>query len=204
MSRRMLAVTVLPAVAAAVAMAQTTIEPDHFAPGTDISTATAGVTLRTVSSNHGDARVFAVTPLLPAWASTGALVFGHVDPFKEHWVTDTPSEFQYGALRADFGTPMTRVEIDVVGNDTFGDFGVLRAYDAADALLAGVQSALLGNGVSERLVIDGVGDIAYVIAGGLGTDTVGLDRLHFVPEPGNLCLLALAMPAAARRRLFAL
>jgi hypothetical protein len=196
----MLAAIALLAVAAAVAMAQVIVEPDNFAPGTDISTATLGLTLSTVSSNHGDPSVFAVPPLLPAWASTGALVFGHVDPFKEHWVTDTTPEFQYGALRADFDTPAPRVEIDVIGNDIFGDFGVLRAYDAAGALLAEVQSAHLGNGESARLIADGVGEIAYVIAGGLGTDTVGLDRLYFVPEPGSLTLMAIATLGMARRR----
>ncbi len=200
MHRIALLPVVLALLATPFARAEIVVEPDSFAPGADLSNVVPGVTFSTVDSNHGVASVFAVAPALPSWASTGGLVFGHVDPFREQWVTATTLEFQYGALRADFSGGASRVEIDVVGNDTFGDVGVLRAYNAADALLAQVQSSNLGNGVAERLVIDGAGPIAYVIAGGLGTDTVGLDNFAFVPEPSTAGLLLLAGAVARMRR----
>lgn len=198
MIKKWLGSVLLLAASGALAAAQASIEPDDFAPGDDISNAVPGVTLSTVSSNHGDPRVFAAAPAAAGWTSTGALAFTHLGPFAQHWVTDTTPEFQHGALRADFSGFVPRVEIDLIGNDTFGDVGVLRAFDAAGGLLQEVQTAVLLTGQIERLVVEDVGGIAYIVAGGLGTDTVGLDYLTFVPEPAGLA--ALVLVAALRRR----
>lgn len=180
-----------------------TIDPDDFAPGAEISNAVPGVTFSRVLSEFEDTRVFAIEPDEPEWAATGSLVFGHsgnaIGAFDEQWVLDTSPGFQFGALRVDFADGATLVDIAVIGNN-IPDFGRLEAYDADGQLLASVNSGELLPGDVERLEISGVGEISYVIAGGLGNETVSLDSLRFIPEPASIGVLLAGLALALRRR----
>jgi hypothetical protein len=175
------------------------VEPDAYPAGTDISNAFPGVTLSTVDSDLGDPRVFALQPPEPYWASTGELVFGHAGDYGVHWVMDTIPGFRYGALRADFSPAAVSFSVDIIGNDA-SDYGQLNAYDATGNLLLSLQTEDLSAGAVETLSASGVGDISYVIAGGLLTDTVCLDNIVFIPEPGTALLGALALVGLSRRR----
>jgi hypothetical protein len=183
-------------VATAAATAQV-IEPDDFAPGDDISHAFPGVTLSTVSSDHGDPRVFAIEPQEADWASTGVLVFGHFGDYPEHWVTDTFTPFRYGALRVDLDTPTTYFSIDVIGND-LSDAGIMWAFDAGGNLLGEFETGPLTADQVFTLVAEGVGPIRSVVVGGKELDTVALDHI-VIPEPGAGVLLLLALPGLRRR-----
>jgi hypothetical protein len=175
------------------------IEPDDYPAGTDISTVFPGVTLSTVNSDLGDPRVFALEPDEPNWASTGELVFGHSGDYAVHWVMDTIPTFRYGALRADFSPAALSFSVDIIGNDSL-DYGQLDAYDAAGNLLVSLQTGALSAGDVETLNVSDVGDISYVIAGGLLADTVCLDNMRFVPEPETALLGVLGIIVLRRRR----
>jgi hypothetical protein len=176
------------------------LEPDDYPSGTDLSNVFPGVTLSTVNSDYGDARVFALQPTEPYWASTGQLVFGHVDPYPVHWVMDTYSPFRYGALRAHFSPAATLFRVDIIGNDSL-DYGQLSAFDAAGNLLLSLETGPLAAGDIETLTVSGVGDIAYIYAGGRLTDTVCLDNMYveLAPEPATALLGALGLVVLRRR-----
>ncbi|MBW7905506.1 MAG: hypothetical protein LC135_03340 [Phycisphaerae bacterium] len=172
------------------------IEPDDFTPGADISQAFPGVTLSTVSSDHGDPRVFAIEPQEADWASTGVLVFGHFGDYPEHWVTDTFTPFRYGALRVDLDTPTTFFSIDVIGND-LSDAGIMWAFDAGGNLLGEFETGPLTADQVFTLVAEGVGPISSVVVGGKELDTVALDHI-VIPEPGAGVLLLFVLRGLRR------
>jgi hypothetical protein len=182
---------------ASAASADLIIEPDDFPAGTDISQAFPGVTLSTVNSDLGDPTVFSLVPTMPYWASTGERVFGHAGDYPVHWVMDTVPPFRYGALRADFNPPTPFVMLDFIGND-LSDYGQLTAYDAQGTLLASLQTGLLAAGDVETLTVANVGDISYIVAGGLLTNTVCLDHM-VIPEPATILLMA-ALGVWVKRR----
>ena len=175
------------------------IEPDAYPAGTDISHLFPDATLSAVNRDTVDPVVFAVAPRVGSWASTGALVFGHATPYDEHWIVNGAPGFRYGALRVDFTPYATRVDVDVIGNDS-SDYGLLEAYSAAGVLLGSVQTGQLAEGGVQMLSIGGVGNIGYVIAGGFAADTVCLDHMVWVPEPATACALLLIVAGACRRR----
>jgi hypothetical protein len=182
----------------AFAEVEVVVEPDDYPAGTEISHLFPGVTLSTVNSDLGDPSVFALVPPKPYWASTGELVFGHAGNYPAHWVMDTVSPFRYGALRADFLPPVQSVTLDFIGNDA-SDYGQLTAYDAGGTLLASLQTGLLTSGEVEALTVANLGDISYIIAGGLLADTVCLDHM-IIPEPAAALLLLGAAALVGRRR----
>ena len=173
------------------------IEPDSVPAGTNISQAFAGVALNTVNSDQGAADVFAVVPRVPAWASSGALVFGHVAPYAEHWAGDTDPGFRHGSLRVLFVTPATGVRVDFVGNDV-SDYGLLQVYSPERQLLQSLETDLLGEGSIQTLSASDVGEIGYIIAGGMAHDTVCLDNIWYIPEPGGAGLLLIVLAAECR------
>ncbi len=199
MNRNSLGTILLLLVTASMASAEVVVEPDDYPAGTEISHLFPGVTLSTVNSDLGDPSVFALVPPKPYWASTGEQVFGHAGDYPAHWVMDTVSPFRYGALRADFLPPAPSVTLDFIGNDA-SDYGQLTAYDAGGTLLASLQTGLLTSGEVETLTVANVGDISYIIAGGLLTDTVCLDHMTFIPEPGAALLMLGAAALVGRRR----
>jgi len=163
------------------------IEPDDFAPGTDISTAVPGVVLSTVESDLGDPRVFAIVPREEDWVSTGLLAFGHAPEYEEHWVTDTVTPFRYGALRIDLDAPTSYFSIDVIAND-LSDVGILWAYDGQGNLLAELETGPMTADQVVTLQVSGAGPIRSVVVGGKLADTVSLDRI-VIPEPAAALVL---------------
>ena len=189
MYARLLAFLIVSVTWTAASAAPLIIEPDDFAPGTDISNVVPGVTLSTVSSDLGDSAVFAVEPREADWASTGRLVFGHNGSFPEHWVTDTISPFRYGALRVDIDVDFDVVEVqfDLNGNDS-DDIGILEAFAEDGTLLGTFETGLLDADVFETATISSATPIRYLVAGGKQADTITLDRLVLIPEPASLAL----------------
>lgn len=180
-------------------------EPDNWAPETDLSYALPGVALSTVASDHGDPRVFSRTPDEPYWASTGMLVFGHTGQYDEHWTLSSPPGFRHGALRVDFDPPVSFVSLDFIGNDA-SDAGQLSIYDTSGGLLAMLDTQPLAAGDVETLQFECCLEIGFIVAGGLGQDTVCLDRLQFapIPEPTAAWTLLLVLATCRmRRRYFA-
>ena len=188
----------LPAVAVA-----DVVDPDAYADGTVLNTAYAGVTLSTVSGvGGGSSNVYARRSTNN---STPPNVFGNDTYLPYEWALDGHPGTPWGALRADFAAGATSVSIDCIGNNSY-DLGTLHAFDSGGVLLASSTTGVLTSGVVETLSISGVGNIAYILVGGLAAsgETVYLDNLNYtpVPVPGGLALgvLGLAGVAALRRK----
>ena len=84
-----------------------------------------------------------------------------------------------------------------IGANNGSDFGFMSAFRADNSLIATFNSFLLTTNVVQTLAIgSGLGDIAYIIAGGVGGDTVGLDNMSFVDNPVIPPLPVIPLPAA--------
>ncbi|MBN1765823.1 MAG: hypothetical protein JW860_11235 [Sedimentisphaerales bacterium] len=176
-----------------------TVDADGFGDDMDISDVFAGVTLSSVGDYPGlDGRVYAHSDGL---ASTGVSVFANNLAFERQWNYDWGSGF---ALRADFDYAADTVVIDLIGdNPADFDIGGLYAYDSDDVLLDSVVSGNLVYGEIFRAQISRLDfDIAYIIAGGAGAETVHLDNLaiNVIPEPISFLLLAMGGGLLRRRK----
>ena len=190
------------------------IDADSYADGTDISTLFDGVTLSAVGPYNGlDGSVYARTAMDSSLATTGSNVFGTnllgIDsdgsPRSEVWYHSTYTPYQY-VLRADLAEATDYVAIDIISNN-HEDFGELKAYAADGTLLASVQSPGMVYGVPFTAeIVRATADIAYVIAGGMRSDTIYLDNLRIgieaVPAPGAVLLgmVGLGMIGWVKRR----
>lgn len=171
------------------------VDADGYSEGTDISTAFAGVTLSSVGRASGlDGLVYAYNDTL---ASTGTSVFGHNLSNHKEWYVDTypephhPDDFGF---RADFDNPADMVSIDMICNSSYA-YAQLTAYDSSGIVLEWVISPAGGSTLTYGEVFTatinrGSFDIAYIIAGGMFTNSatpVYLDNLtaNIVPEPGE-------------------
>ncbi|MCC6492345.1 MAG: hypothetical protein IT424_04930 [Pirellulales bacterium] len=148
------------------------VEPDDFAPSTDLTSAVAGVTLSAADFLGTPTGESVVTADVGAtFSSTGVLAFGG-SSFNPTWDASH-------RLRADFPEGANGVSIDVISDDA-SDIGLLQAFDSSGALLASVTSPSLTSGNHYTLsVASSTGGIAYVLAGGAGGDVVFLDHLSF-------------------------
>lgn len=183
-----------------------TIDPDDFPPGTDLTNAFAAVVLNSIGpgfDGDNDPRIFGIDPLAhpePFNASTGGLVFGTND-------NRFPSLFGgFGGaqLRVDFAAATGEVRLDAIGNNS-SDFARFQAFNSLDMLLDSYSTAQLIVSQFETMIVTSAGgDIAYVVASGVGGDSVGFDHLQYdaAPEPGILALfsLGLTLVGAHRRR----
>ena len=196
--RRIALITIICAFVAAPASADL-VDPDAFAVGTDISNAFAGVTLSSIGAGFDgviDSRIFAINPNggypEPFSASTGSLVFGTSDNTFPHLFGGWGGE----QLRVDFSIGATLVSLDAIGNNG-SDFGSLQAYDAGGTLVDSYSTGQLTLSSFEAMTVSG-SNIAYVIASGVGGDSLGFDNLDFnpVPVPGAFLLGMLGLSVA--------
>lgn len=190
MLKSVLLVTVTSAILSMPAVAATTVDPDAFADGTDISNAFAGVTLTTVFTGAdvnditGTGSVFSVSD---PGASTGARAFGQSSS-NSTWGNGL---FEY--LLATFDAPVTSVSLDFFANDTSDSNPQLLAFDAMGNQIAIASGGGVPLGVPLTLTVGGSG-IKSVRAYWdeiNRSDNGGLDNLVFaaVPEPATWAMM---------------
>ena len=86
---------------------------------------------------------------------------------------------------ADFSIPVDSVSLDVTTDDA-SDVGVLRAYAPGGRLLHVAYSGIARPGQSRTMTIESPsGNIGYIVASGVGNDSVLLDHLVFGLENGT-------------------
>lgn len=159
-----------------------TVDPDDFAPGTDISNAVAGVTLATRSGN--DTKVLALT----SSEFSPNKVFGHSGDYPALW---GGSDFEW--LEARFDTPMKWVSLDFTPNDDDDSHPYLTAYEGSGVIqIAHVTTdADLTKGVPVTLMVSAPTAIITKIEASWDLtwcDNGELDNLQFdvVPEPSPI------------------
>lgn len=112
-------------------------------------------------------------------ATTGRRVFGY-EPPKAPIMSGKVWDERLGLLRADFASPVSKVQIDVICDDD--DEGALWAYDAAGNLI-GFASASCDGREDVRYATVSIHAIrpviSYVTAGGLGAEALFLDNLRY-------------------------
>jgi hypothetical protein len=162
-------------------------EPDAAADGVDLTFAYPGVILTV--DGEPDRVVRAAVGFSEFnsrnLATTGVLVFNQDPPAPGGPPEVVPLTFAFdpniGPLRAEFLVPTDFVRIDMACDDD--DFGEMRAFDASDNLLAfsnrvtcdGRTADANGTAVINR----SMADIAYITAGGIGSEGLFLDNLQF-------------------------
>lgn len=179
------------------------VEPDDYAAGTALTSASPHVTLSTLDQNNDVVPLFTVTSAEDGFgfAPTGTRVFAHAGV--GFWI-DTRK------LRMDFTQPVSSISLGFAGGTNFDtDFGLLNVYNSANVLLDSDLTAGMGPGQKETLAVSRpTNDIAYAIAYSVPGDGPHgpfgrLDALVFdtaVPEPAAASLLLAALPLAGRRR----
>lgn len=159
-----------------------TLDPDDFASGADISTASPFVTLSSAGGGSGlDGKVYTAVSSL---ASTGNKIFANSRVSPIQWLNSDTNGYY---LRADFIIPTDHVMIDIIG-DAGNDYPSLWFYTASGVLEKRQSLSPLGPGQIYTFNIQQpAADILYVRIGGWSSinSTVLLDNLRFeVPEPG--------------------
>jgi Ca2+-binding RTX toxin-like protein len=153
-------------------------EPDDFAIGTDLTHAFEGITLSV--EGHPEKHVVVAdgfsTFLGENFASTGTHVFA-TDPPQPNEPHSFDEEF--GTLRIDFEHGTDFVQIDLGADDD--DIGALRAYNANGQLIDSVQvgSTEFREQYAHPSISFADAQIAYVTVGGVHSEGMWLDNLHF-------------------------
>lgn len=183
------------------------VDPDAFASGTDISTAYAGVTLRTVRTGadvnniQSVGSVFAVTD---PYATTGNNAFGQT-------ASDTTwgnGSFEY--LEAIFDLPVFFVSLDFFANDSSDSNPQLLAFDIGGTQIdisPAIGAVPLGSPVTLSVSGGGIKSVRAYWDELTRFDNGGLDHLVYtttaVPEADVWALMILgfgAVGAQLRRR----
>lgn len=183
---RSLAAAAALAAAAPLAAQTTRIEPDDYAEGTVLESISPAVTLWTTLSDNVPIGIFDVSATTDGfgYAPTGVRVFSHGSV--THW-------WDQRRLRMDFTSPVQSLQIAFAGGNFFEDeVGRLRAYDAANNLVAEYITAPRAEGSAEVMSISRpAADIAWASAFCLPDegDFGRLDDLRFTlasaPQPGD-------------------
>ena len=154
------------------------VEPDAYVDGAILNNAHVGVTLSALGGYFGaDNNVYSRFSSL---ASTGTQVFGNswdsegAGDFTTRWGF---ADFFQSHLKVEFDSPVSSVSIDAIGNDPLGaesvDLGLLKAYNAADELIATYETAELATGIAETMTITRpTAEIAYILAAGTGVNFI--------------------------------
>ena len=160
----------------------TSVDPDEYADGTDISNTFEGVTLSTT----GGSSLGIVISKTDGQASTGLRTFGNETSngsisdlvwFEGNGFDDLPSTTG-SILRIDFDVSTDFVSIDIINQDSF-DGGILRAFDSNNIEIGSDTSSISGTPVALSISTSAA-NIAYVtVAGTSAQDSVHLDNLQF-------------------------
>lgn len=153
-------------------------EPDSFIVGTDLANAFPYLTLSVVGEPETDviaADGFSLF-LQRNFASTGSTVFA-MDP--PHPAEPQAWSEEHGLLRIDFQRGTDFVQIDLGADDD--DVGALRAYNADGQLIDSVQvgSSEFREQYAHPSISFADAQIAYVTVGGVDSEGMWLDKLHF-------------------------
>lgn len=158
------------------------VEPDDYAPGTEIPPDT-GVVLSAVNAPGGLPTIFASSGNP---ASTGSNVFRYLVSNSGGTNVLSQSFSRDIQLKITFFEPTSVVQIDAIGNGVIsgvGDFGRLEIYDLQHNLLGRYTTKQLASGDVETMTLaDPQGRIAYAIARGHTDTGVQLDNLHWGPS----------------------
>ncbi len=132
------------------------VEPNSYAPGTELTNLYPGVTLRTAGSQNQDHGFEVRATRLPG-LNQQEMVFSHGGIY---FFNDSRR------LRADFYRPVSSVSIDVVGDGSASaTIGRLEAYNAQGELLQMVRSRPLFGTARETITVSVPGEqIAYTVA----------------------------------------
>ena len=180
------------------------IDPDLFSPGTDVSTAIPGVTLRDYDETGGLSspdRFGPVYALTSSFATTGTLVFGHsgnafVD--SDVWAAFTPTH--RASLWMDFDDPIRFFSIDAIA-DTAGDHGWLQYFGSSGELLGHVEQVIPTAGEILNLSVSReTADIYRVLVQGADTPIVFDNAVAIIPEPSTALLLGIGLAGLGMRR----
>ncbi|MDX1964034.1 MAG: PEP-CTERM sorting domain-containing protein [Pirellulales bacterium] len=166
-----------------------TLDPDNYAPQTDLRTIDPNVTLRVIV-NETFPTPFAVTANPDENNSTSPHVFGHAN---------VPFWNENRRLEMNFNAPTTNVQIDFIGASIFSDYiGQLDVY-SGPTLLFSYQTPPLGDNEIRTLTAYRAGGditraVAYTPVNG-NSPFMRLDHLVYstVPEPSTWCLGVLGL-----------
>jgi hypothetical protein len=201
-----------------VATAINTVDPEAYAPGTDISNAFWGIELSARGNGDwggGGPAILVVDPTGEdkPFNPPGDVAFGTDDSDFPHLFWGGPSSVNDHYFRADFtSADASDVSLVFIGNatDVFDpDFGVLEAYDAGGTLVDSAFTGALFKDDTETLTVADAGGIAYILAFGANVDSVkdhslGLDSMEWtaIPAPGAILLgsIGIGLVGWLRRR----
>lgn len=173
-----------------------TLDPDDYAPGTDLTTISPFVTLTDGAKGHVFASQFSCANQT---APTGGMVFAQTAaPSCSGWASQAGGPFPdplFGtAFVAAFAVPVESVGILGINfGYSLPFFAEFSFYDENFRRLGGgVLDAPLGQAISISFSAPGIR--YFDIGGGDSIGALSLDRLSFsIPEPGSLPLMAIGV-----------
>ncbi|MCA9166943.1 MAG: hypothetical protein KDB23_04720 [Planctomycetales bacterium] len=146
--------------------AGTIVEPDDYDDMEVIDASAAGVTFSVANfANVVDTSksVASMVDIQDGVSVTGTNVFGWTDANASR----SPYFSSITRFRADFGTPVSQVDLDFAGgnrNAPITEIGLLEAYDSSDSLVDSYRTSGLLFGQWETMTVSGASNIAYIVA----------------------------------------